>query len=100
MLGYDGAVMRRDVHLAMVTFWTSVPMFAVYLALSGPLRDLAWPVMVLWVVVVVSSAYLTPQAFPPVSGEGERSETQQTSEALVYPITLLLAFPLPAFQIF
>jgi uncharacterized membrane protein YdfJ with MMPL/SSD domain len=86
--------------MAMVAFWTSVPLFAVSLALYGPLRDLAWPVVVLWVVVLVSSAYLTPQAFPPVPREGVRSETRQTSESLVYPITLLLTFPVPAFQLF
>ena len=100
MLGYDGPEMRRDVYLMMVAFWTSVPLFAVCLAVSWPLRDLAWPVVVLWVVVVVSSAYLTPQAFPLVLRVGVRSEARQTSESLVYPITLLLAFPLPAFQIF
>ena len=92
--------MRRDVHLMTIAFWTSVPLFAVSLALSGPPRDLAWPVVVLWVVVVASSAYLTPQAFPPVPREGERGEARQTSESLVYPITLLLASSLYASQLF
>jgi hypothetical protein len=76
-----------------VIFWTSVPLFAVYLAVSWALgaHTLAsWPGITLWLVVVASSAYLTPQAFPPVSDEGVHSEAR-ASEALVYPITLLLA---------
>jgi hypothetical protein len=91
--------MRRDVYLMMVVFWTSVPLFAVSLAVSWPPYDLRGFAVVLWVVVLVSSAYLTPQAFPPVPREGVRSEAQQTSESLVYPITLLLASYLAGFHI-
>jgi hypothetical protein len=86
--------MRRDVHLMMVAFWTSVPLFAVYLAVSWPHYDLAWPGVVLWVVVVASAAYLTVRLRTLVPREGESSEARQTSESLVYPITLLLAFPI------
>jgi len=100
VLGYDGAVIRRDVHLAMVAFWTSVPLFAVYLAVSWPAYGLGGQGGVLWGVVVLSSAYLAPRAFPPMPREGERGEARQTSESLVYPITLLLVFSLTAFQIF
>ena len=92
--------MRRDIYLMMVAFWTSVPLFAVSLAVSWTQREPAWPVVILWAVVLVSSACLTPLAFTPVPREGVRSEARQTSESLVYPITLLLAFPLPAFQMF
>ena len=50
------------------SFLDSVLLFAVSLAVSWPRRDLGWPVEVLWVVVVASSAFLTFQAFAPVAG--------------------------------
>jgi len=98
VLGYDGAVMRRDVHLAMVAFWTSAPLFAVYLAVSWPQRHLPWPVEVLGSVVVVSSTYLTAWSFSPALREGG-GQVRRTSEALAYPIALLLASYLLASQI-
>ncbi len=83
----------------MVAFWTSVPLFAVILAVSWLRRDLGWPAEVLWGVVVASSAYLTFQAFAPVPGEGGRGEARWTTESLVYPIILTLALLLVGFQV-
>jgi hypothetical protein len=57
--------MRRDVYLMMVAFWTSVPLLAVSLAAIWPQRDLPWPVAILWLVVMASSAFLTVQGFAP-----------------------------------
>ena len=85
-----------------VIFWTSVPLFAGYVAVSWALGAEplgAWPGVALWLVVLASSAYLTPQVFPPVSDEGVHSEAR-ASELLVYPITLLLASSLYAYQVF
>jgi hypothetical protein len=95
VLGYDGAVMRRDVHLAMVAFWTSVPMFAVCLAFfwSGVYWPLGWLGALLWAVVVSSSAYLTVLlwSFPLVKGERGGLRHRATSEALVYLVVFCLA---------
>jgi hypothetical protein len=101
VLGYDGDVMQRASTIMLAIFWTSVPLFAVYVAVSWSLGvdPLAWPGRALWLVVLASSACLTPQAFPPVSDEGVHSEAR-SSETLVYPITLLLASSLYAFQMF
>jgi hypothetical protein len=103
MLGYDGAVMRRDVHLAMVAFWTSVPMFAVCLAFfwSGVYWPLGWLGALLWAVVVSSSAYLTGLlwSFPLVKGERGGLRHRATSEALVYPVAFFLACSVIAFQV-
>ena len=57
----------------------------------------SWPGMTLWLVVLASSACLTPLAFPPVSDEGVNSEAR-SSESLVYPITLFLAVSLSPSQ--
>jgi hypothetical protein len=78
----------------MVAFWTSVPLLAVSLAAIWPQRDLPWPVAIMWLVVMVSSAFLTVQGFSrsePPEQEGERGETRRNLEWLVYPITLFLA---------
>ena len=86
--------MRRDVYLMMVAFWTSVPLLAVSLAAIWPQRDLPWPVTILWLVVMASSAFLTLQGFSwsvSPEQEGERGETRRKVEWLVYPITLFLA---------
>jgi len=93
--------MRRDVYLMMVTFWTSAPLFAVFLALSWPPRNLGWPGAVLWSVVVTSSMFMTVrEAFlPPMSEKGEHGKARQTSEWLVYPIIFVLASGLVGFQI-
>ena len=106
ILGYDGPEMRRDVYLMMVAFWTSVPLFAVSLAVSLSRRDLVWPGEVLWVVVLASSAYLTVRLSPsfprPREGEGSESpaEARQTLETLVYPIVFVFSCSLLGFQIF
>ena len=86
--------MRRDVYLMMVAFWTSVPLLAVSLAVIWPQRDLPWPGAIMWLVVMVSSAFLTVQGFSrsePPEQEGGRGETRRNLEWLVYPITLFLA---------
>jgi hypothetical protein len=94
--------MRRDVYLMMVAFWTSVPLFAVSLAVSWSQRELGWPGEVLWVVVMVSSAYLTARLCPLFPREGEGSESpakaRQTLETLVYPIVLVFSCSLTGFQ--
>lgn len=90
--GYDGGEVRLVVYVMQVSFWTSVPLFAMYLLVSWALSAdpfASWPGIALWLVVLASSAYLAPQAFPPVSDEGMHSEPR-ASETLVYPIILLL----------
>jgi hypothetical protein len=85
-----------------VIFWTSVPLFAVYVAVTWALSTdplAAWPGVALWVVVLASSAYLAPRAFPPASDEGADGAAR-VEESLVYPITLLLAASLYALQMF
>ena len=104
ILGYDGPEMRRDVYLMMVAFWTSVPLFAVSLAVSWSRHALVWPAEVLWVVVVASSAFLTGRLCPlfPREGEGSEShaEARQTLETLVYPIVFVFSGTLLGFQTF
>ena len=100
MLGYDELEMLRAFHSVMVIFWVSVPLFAVVLAVSWPQRELGWPAEVLWLVVVVSSAFLTFQAFAPVPGEDRRGEARWTSESLVYPITLAMVVLPVALQMY
>ena len=108
LLGYDGPEMRRDVYLMMVAFWTSVPLFAVSLAVSWSRHDLVWPTEVLLGVVLASSAYLTVRVCLllqfPREGEGSESPasfaTRQTLETLVYPIVLVFSWFLLGFQIF
>ena len=58
--------MRRVVYVMQMAFWTSVPAFAVYLAVTSGDGRLGWPGEALWCVVVGSSAFLTAWAFPPV----------------------------------
>ena len=106
ILGYYGPEMRRDVYLMMVAFWTSVPLFAVSLAVSWSQHDLVWPGEVLWVAVLASSAFLTGRLCPPFprprEGEGSESpaEARQTLETLVYPIVFVFSCSLLGFQIF
>ena len=106
LLGYDGLEMRRDVYLMMVAFWTSVPLFAVSLAVSWSRHHVVWPTEVLLGVVLASSAYLTVRLCPLFPREGEGSEspasfaTRQTLETLVYPIVLVICCSLLGFQIF
>jgi hypothetical protein len=96
--------MRRDVYLMMVAFWTSVPLFAVSLAVSWSQRALGWPGEVVWVVVLASSAYLTVRLYPlfPRGGEGSESpaEARQRLETLVYPIVFIFSASLLGFQVF
>lgn len=75
----------------LVAFWTGVPLLAVALAVSWPQFDLGLSGVVLWLVVMVSSAFLTAQDF--------RTLTLRFSEWLVYPITLCGAFYLLLFEI-
>ena len=95
--------MRQVANIMQVIFWTSVPLFAVGMAISWALNadPLAWPGRPLWIVVLASSGCLTlaMQAGADVSEE-EVSGEARASETLVYPITFILAVLLPAFQLF
>ena len=90
--------MRRVVYVMQVAFWTSVPLFAVYLAVS--LRDgrLGLPGMAQWGIVVVSSAFLTARLALPAASREEGGElpkpgsvAPRVSEWLVYAIVLYFA---------
>ena len=94
VLDYDGPEMRRDVHLAMVAFWTSTPLFAGALAMSWARYDLGWPGVFLWSVMVVSSGFLTFREFIPMPKEGDRGEARRAPEWLAYPLVFGLTFPL------
>jgi hypothetical protein len=54
-----------------VAFWTSVPLLAVFVAVTWLLDDLVWPAKALWVVVVVSSAFLTAREYSLMPKEGD-----------------------------
>ena len=58
-LGYDRLEVRRVVYVMQVAFWTSVPLFAVYVAVSPRDGLLGWPGKALLYVVMASSAFLT-----------------------------------------
>ena len=96
--------LTKLVYCTLVAFWASVPLFAVYLAASWALGadPFAWPGMVLWVVVLATSAYLTvaTQASAAAREEGAVGEARQTPDTLVYPLTLILASSLYSFQLF
>jgi len=102
-LDYDGARMQRVTNVMQVAFWTSVPLFAVYLAVTPRDGRLGWPGEVLWWVVVGSSAFLTAREFLPVPGEiGATFGTgpiRRRSEALAYPVVLFLAVYLVVYRI-
>jgi hypothetical protein len=87
----------------MVAFWTSVPMFAVYLAFFWPgvSQPLGWLGALLWAVVVTSSAYLSVLVwfFPQVEGERSGLRYRPTSEALVYLVMFCLACMAVGFQL-
>jgi hypothetical protein len=91
-------MMRRVVKVMQVAFWTSVPLFAVYLAVTSGDGRLGMPGRVLLYVVIASSAFLTARLALPASsreegGElaGSGSAAQRVSEWLVYAIVLYLA---------
>ncbi len=54
----------------MVAFRTSVPLFAVSLALLWPQRYLPWPVTLVRLVVVASSAFPTVRGIAVVPEQG------------------------------
>ena len=90
--------MQRVANVMQMAFWTSVPLFAVYLALSPRDGRLGWPGEALLYVVLVSSAFLTARlALPAPSREeggelaGSGSAARRTSDWLVYAIILYLA---------
>jgi hypothetical protein len=64
-------VIRRVVNVMQVAFWTSVPLLAVFVAVTWLLDDLVWPAKALWVVVVVSSAFLTAREYSLMPKEGD-----------------------------
>jgi|SRR5215218_701231 len=90
--------MRRVVYVMQVAFWTSVPLFAVYLAVTPRDGRLGWPGRVLLYVVIASSAFLTARLALPAASreEGEElpepgSVAPRVSEWLVYAIVLYFA---------
>ncbi len=105
-LYYDGVVMRRVVNVMQMAFWTSVPLFAVYLAVIPTDGRLGSPGVVLWCVVLISSAFLTAWlALPAAPREegvefaGSGSAARRVSEWLMYAIVLYVAVYLVASQI-
>jgi hypothetical protein len=99
-------MMRRVVNVMQVAFWTSVPLFAVYLAVYWP--HLGWPGEALLYVVVASSGFLTARLSLPAPSREEGGELPEpssarsprlASESLVYPLTLVLASYLFASQL-
>ena len=97
--------MRRVVNAMQVAFWTSVPLLAVYLAVTPRDGRIGWPGDALWWVVVVSAALLTAwPALPATSQEkgrelvGSGAAGRLASERLVYAIVLYLAVYLIASQ--
>ena len=105
-LGYDRPEMRRVVNVMQVAFWTSVPLFAVYLAVSPRDGRLGWPGIALLYVVLVSSAFLTALLALPAAPQeegvefaGSGSAARRVSEWLVYAIVLYVAVYLVASQI-
>jgi hypothetical protein len=91
-----------------VVFWTSVPLFAVYLAVSPSDGRLGWPGEVLLYVVMASSAFLTARLYllaPSRDEGGGLTEPRSTgfprgaSEWLVYAVVLYLAVYLHSTQI-
>ena len=66
--------MQRADYLMTIAFWTSVPLYAVALAVFWP--HLGVPGVFVWAVVVTSSAFLTFRAFVPWPGEEELQRRQ------------------------
>ncbi len=90
--------MRRVVNVMQVAFWTSVPLFAVYLAVTSGDGRLGLPGRVLLYVVLVSSAFLTARLALPAASREEGGEfpepgsvAPRVSEWLVYAIVLYFA---------
>ena len=107
VLGYDGPEVRRVANVMQVAFWTSVPLFAVYLAASPSDGRLGWLGLALWCVAVVSSGFLTVKLGLPASSLEEGRELPEpgpakspgrASEWLVYALVLYLAVYLFAAQ--
>jgi hypothetical protein len=91
-------MMRRVVNVMQVAFWTSVPLFAVYLAVSPRDGRLGWPGVALLYVVVASSWFLTARLALAAASREEgggllepSSVAQRASEWLVYPIVMVVA---------
>jgi hypothetical protein len=100
---------RQLTHVMQVMLWTSVLLFAAYLAVSWALGKvpLGWPGMALWYVVVVSSGFLTGKLGLPASSLEEGRELPEASPAwspsrasewLVYAVVFYLAVYLFAAQ--
>jgi hypothetical protein len=66
--------MQRALHMMTITLWTSVPLYAVALAVFWP--RLGWPSVFLWSVVVASSAFLTLRTFVPMLTEDARDDAR------------------------
>jgi hypothetical protein len=94
--------MGRVLNVVQGAFWTSVPLFAVYLAVTPRDGRIGWPGEVLWWIILFSSAFLTAWSFPPVPGEiggtPSSGSDRRGSEALAYPVVLFLAVHLVGAQ--
>ena len=97
-LGYDRLEVRRVVYVMQVAFWTSVPLFAVYVAVSPRDGLLGWPGKALLYVVMASSAFLTARLSLAAASREEggglpepSSVAPRVSEWLVYAIVLYFA---------
>ena len=82
--------MPRLLRLLRVVFWTSTPLFGVYLALTWPERDRAWPATALGLSVMFSAFVLWAHPHS-VLEEGERYVYAAAFLAILIPL---------AFQIF
>ena len=100
--------MRGVVYVMQVAFWTSVPLLAVYLAVSPRDGRLGWPGEALLYVVVASSGFLTARLSLPAPSREEGGKLPEpssarsprlASESLVYPLTLVLAVYLLSSQL-
>ena len=94
--------LARLVYYTQVAFWASTPLFAGWLAVSWALGEssFAWPGVVLWCVVVGSSGFLTARDYRLMPREGGDSpvEARRRLETSAYPVVLVLACSVPAFQ--
>jgi hypothetical protein len=99
--------MGRVLNVVQGAFWTSVPLFAVYLAVTPRDGRIGWPGEVLWWIILFSSAFLMVRVSPLMVSREEGEEFQETggvrplrrtSEWLAYPVVLCLAVFLFASQ--
>ena len=80
--------MPRLLRLLRVVFWTSTPLFGVYLALTWPERDRVWPATVLGLSVMFSAFVLLahPHSSTGALEEGERYVYAAAFLAILIPL--------------